>query len=350
MSSVIGGAIFFQELENFTWYQWIFFPGGVATCICGVFLLSQRTMGGEDFQLGEDTELGVGDKLIRKTPSGGVANGEEGRHIAAGSSSGSIDSATESISSMQSLPTMGTPGTGQTKLSRTEGSHHKRQRSQTEPSIGSGHKSGGKKEKRRSVFQPNVRDAVLHKKNTPESSKGNPTSPSLLPVPIPLLGTEGHYTLSDGRNLLHDALTTTYAGITDLGLRSNYAETRELNNQMHRIPSEVSLGTPPSPRNSAVGSQQSLAGLAAAHNSASDLLAAAMGASHVDDRPIGPMPGTGGTGAFENEGIEMEAVGLELSFDGGEIVSSVSASAATSSSDASSTRIEDPEQMQNEAP
>merc|ERR1711918_186481 len=108
---------------------------------------------------------------------------------------------------------------------------------------------------------------------------------------------------------------------------------------MHRIPSEVSLGTPPSPRNSAVGSQQSLAGLAAAHNSASDLLAAVMGASHVDDRPIGPMPGTGGTGAFENEGVEVEAVGLELSFDGGQM----SASAAASSSDAPSTRVEDPE-------
>ena len=228
MSSVIGGAIFFQELENFTWYQWIFFPGGVATCIFGVFLLSQRTMGGEDFQLDEDTELGVGETLIgaKNTSSERLSSDRQERHIAAASSSGSMDSATESISSMQSLPAMGTPGTGETNSGPSalgaaagDGGQHKRRRSLTEPSVGSGTKSG-RKEKRRSVFQPNVRDEVLHKKATPESSKGNPASPSLLPVPIPLLGTEGHYISSDGRNLLHDALTTTYAGITELGLRS----------------------------------------------------------------------------------------------------------------------------------
>ena len=96
---------------------------------------------------------------------------------------------------------------------------------------------------------------------------------------------------------------------------------------MQRIPSEASLGGKSSPRHSSVGSSQNLTGLAAAHNSNSDLLAAGMSANQVDDRPIVPMPGTGGTGAFETRGIEMEAVGLELSFDG--VEGSAVSSAAT---------------------
>eukprot|EP00948_MAST-09A_sp_MAST-9A-sp1_P003059 g3059.t1 len=54
-SSVIGGAIFFQELANFSALQWIFFPSGVILCMIGVFLLSQRQMGGDTFD-DESTE------------------------------------------------------------------------------------------------------------------------------------------------------------------------------------------------------------------------------------------------------------------------------------------------------
>ena len=276
-------------------------------------------MGGEDFQLDADAEMGAGDTLIvsKKNSEENLNGSHLDRRFSATSSSGSIDSTTESVSSLRSLPDMGTPGTGQTYAPEsfaTRSSEHKRRRSLTEPSIGSG-KKAGKKEKRRSVFQPNVRDEVLHKKSTPELEQVNPASPSLLHVPIPILGTEGHYISSDGRNLLHDALTSSYAGITELGLQSNYAEHSDLGNPMERIPSEASLSGKSSPQHSIDGGQN-LAGLAAAHSSNSDLLAAGMSASEIDDRPIGPMPGTGGTGACNDGVVGVESVGLELSFDG----------------------------------
>jgi hypothetical protein len=44
--SILTGAIYFNEIAGFTVTQAILFPVGVFITLCGVFLLSQREMGG----------------------------------------------------------------------------------------------------------------------------------------------------------------------------------------------------------------------------------------------------------------------------------------------------------------